>query len=294
MSHGKLDEWKGHLMVGRSSPPLDDFGLTARYRPRRYSALWEQPQQDWREKLASALECNPGDSPPGFFFRADDIGSGGRHFHALCELFRRHNTPLAMAVVPAWLTAARIELLFAAAPLEESLWGWHQHGWRHINLQQAGRKSEFGDQRPIEKQWQDISQGSKKMTKVFGNRSIPVFTPPWNRLSTATLKVLKELHFRAVSLDGPMPGTVKHGVGFKNLRIQLDLHTRKEKNGEADFDNLLGELCGLMTQKAPVGIMLHHQRMTLFAFEFLDELLHCIKHKLYAQCLSFEELLENE
>jgi len=256
--------------------------------------VWEQPPGDWRKKLAAALECDLGNHHPNLFFRADDIGAGGRAFQALCQLFRGHQIPLAMAVVPAWLTGIRTEQLFAAAPLEESFWGWHQHGWRHVNCQRTGDKSEFGEQRPAEKQWRDISMGLKKMNEIFGEHLVPVFTPPWNRLPTATLKILQELNFRAVSMTKPFPSSVKPGLGLKNFRIQLDLHTRKAKDGSADFIALLGELSHLMTKKEPVGIMLHHQRMPLFAFEFLNELMHLLKHKVGARFLSFTDLLENE
>jgi hypothetical protein len=199
-----------------------------------------------------------------------------------------------MAVVPAWLTGIREAQLFAAAPLEEPLWGWHQHGWRHVNSQLTGEKSEFGEQRPAEKQWRDICQGLQKMTEIFGERLVPVFTPPWNRLPVSTLRILEELKFKAVSMTKPFPSTMRPGIGLRNFRIQLDLHTRKAKEGDADFLNLLEELRTLMTKKEPVGIMLHHQRMTLFAFEFLNDLLHLLKHKVRARFLSFTDLLENE
>jgi hypothetical protein len=287
-------EMEGAFLTDLSNPDSRDFGLPTHYRPRQRSAVWERPPAEWRQKLASALERNLGSHSPAFFFRADDIGAGGRVFYALCELFRSHKTPLAMAVVPAWLTAARTEQLFCAAPLEEPLWGWHQHGWRHVNLQRTGGKSEFGEQRPIEKQWRDICQGIKKMTEVFGDRFIPVFTPPWNRLPTATLKILQELDFKAVSMTGFLPRLFKAGASFKNLRIQLDLHTRKAKDGHTDFLDLLDELSTSLTKREPVGIMLHHHRMTPFAFEFLDELLSLFRHKVQAHCLGFEELLENE
>ena len=92
----------------------------------------------------------------------------------------------------------------------------------------------------------------------------------------------------------PFPSTIIPGIGVRNLRIQLDLHTRKAKDGSTDFLNLLNELSNLATKKEPIGIMLHHQRMTLFAFEFLNELLHLFKHKVRARFLSFVDLLENE
>jgi hypothetical protein len=163
-----------------------------------------------------------------------------------------------------------------------------------VNLQRTGGKSEFSEERPIEKQWRDIRQGIKKMGEIFGNRSIPVFTPPWNRLPAATLRILQELNFKAVSMTGFLPRIFKPGTGFKNLRIQLDLHTRKARDGHTDFLYLLEELSVSMTKKEPVGIMLHHHRMTPFAFEFLEELLSLFRHKLGAPCLGFEELLENK
>jgi hypothetical protein len=281
-------------LLNASRSTAQDFGLPAHYRPRQWSAVWDQPPIDWRIQLAEALERIPSSHAPAFFFRADDIGAGGQAFRSLCQLFRHHRAPLAMAVIPAWLSAIRTEQLFAAAPLEEPLWGWHQHGWRHANWQQTGKKSEFGEERPVEKQWSDICRGLKKMTEIFGNRLTPVFTPPWNRLPSNTLRILQELDFQAVSTAGALPRISKSASGLKNLRIHLDLHTRKEKDGNADFLNLLSELSALMARKgAPAGIMLHHQRMTPFAFEFLDELLHLLKHQVRSQVLSFAELLEN-
>ena len=271
-----------------------DLGLPTHYRPAQWSAVWEQPPKQWREQLAAVFEPDPANHTPGFFFRADDIGAGGRAFHALCQLFRHHRTSLAMAVVPAWLSTIRVDQLFFAAPLEEPLWGWHQHGWRHVNWQPAGEKSEFGEERPIEKQWRDICQGRKKMMEIFGNCFTPVFTPPWNRLSGATLRMLQELDFKAVSITDSLPATTKPCVGLRNLRIQLDLHTRKAKIGQTDFSNLLRELGALMAREEPIGIMLHHHRMTLFAFEFLDELLSLLKNKARSRFLSFADLLEDE
>jgi len=281
------------LIDGSISTP-QDFRLPAHYRPRQWSVVWEHPPTDWRRNLAAALDCDPGNHRPNLFFRADDIGAGGRAFQALCRLFRDHHIPLAMAVVPAWLTGIRAEQLFAAAPLGESLWGWHQHGWRHVNCQRTGEKSEFGEQRPAEKQSRDIWLGLKKMNEIFGEHFVPVFTPPWNRLPTATLRILQELNFKAVSMTRPFPSSMKPAIGLKNLRIQLDLHTRKAKDGHADFLALLGELSGLMAKKEPIGIMLHHQRMPLFAFEFLNELMHLLKHQVGARFLSFADLLEDE
>jgi peptidoglycan/xylan/chitin deacetylase (PgdA/CDA1 family) len=281
-------------LPNRSSMNSNLFELPDDYRPRQHAKVWQAAALDWREQLSEAVMRGKGTHAPTIFFRADDIGAGGRAFEALCRLFRRHEIPLGMAVVPAWLSDVRKSQLFGSAPLDEPLWGWHQHGWRHVNWQRAGKKSEFGEQRPFEKQWRDIWQGQQKMQEIFGGHLVRVFTPPWNRLSSSTLKILQELGFRGVSMAGPFPRGVKPPVGLANLRVQLDLHTRRSTDGDADFQDLLDELKVLLGKKDPWGIMIHHQRMTAFAFQFLDQLLSILKHHARADFLRFKDVLEQE
>ncbi|MFP5212418.1 MAG: polysaccharide deacetylase family protein [Acidobacteriota bacterium] len=269
-----------------------ESGLPAHYKPRQHAPIWETPSPDWREKLWAAVEKNSGSYPSTVFFRADDIGAGGRAFDELCRLFRHHDVPLGMAVVPAWLSEVRKKQLFESAPLDEPLWGWHQHGWRHVNWQRAGKKSEFGEQRPFEKQWRDIRQGLLKMQDIFGDHFLRVFTPPWNRLSVATIRILQDLEFEAASTAGPFPRGNKTAI--KNIRVQIDLHTRKEKDGAADFNELLDEIAGIGSKREPVGLMIHHHRMTAFAFEFLDELLSAIKAHPRIQTIGLKGMLEKE
>ena len=270
-------------LPGRASPDL--------YRPRQCASVWQAPPTRWVELLVEALESGIGAHTPQVFFRADDIGAGGRAFETLCALFRFHEVPLNLAVVPAWLSEVRRDQLFRAAPLDEPLWSWHQHGWRHVNWQRTGKKCEFGEQRPYEKQWRDISQGQQKMRDIFGSYFVPVFTPPWNRLSFLTLRILQDLQFKGVSLWGPFPRGHKPPIALKNLRIQIDLHTRKAAEGEADYRALLEELKTFLAKRDPVGVMIHHQRMNLLAFQFLHELLSLLKNRFGAQFLSFRTML---
>lgn len=269
--------------------------LSLHFRPRQCSRLWRSPPvKNWKQELADALHQGMESHVPKFYFRADDIGAGGRPFEALCALFREHGIPLAMAVVPAWLSDSRCEQLFRVAPLDEPLWNWHQHGWRHVDWQRTGTKSEFGDGRPYEKQFRDISQGQKKMNSIFGEHLLHVFSPPWNRLCPTTIKVIQALQFKGISMMGPFPRGVKTGNDLKNLRIQVNLHSRKGRDGEGDFRLLCHELTSWTGRREPVGIMLHHQRMNDFAFQFLHELLHLLKHQVGARFLSFREILEKD
>ncbi|ROR03075.1 polysaccharide deacetylase family protein [Desulfosoma caldarium] len=262
-------------------------------KPRVFSALWRSPLPHWRERLEDLVQRLPSGNKARLFFRADDIGAAGYSFDALCALFREHGVPLALAVVPAWLTETRTARILASAPLHENLWGWHQHGWRHVNWQKTGKKAEFGHQRPLEKQWRDIWRGNMKLLNIFQDRLLPVFTPPWNRCSATTLEVLAQLGFQAVSTMDPLPKAGKNKGRLKNLRIAVDLHTRKHEDGPADYAALLQELRAALNKDTPAGIMIHHQRMTSFAFTFLDELLRQLRLSEKVEFLSFQDLLEN-
>ena len=272
--------------------PLE-YELPPGYRPRKCAQIWRAPLPKWSQRLEATIAKLPSSRTPGVFFRADDIGAGGRAFNALCKLFREYQVPLAMAVVPGWLSQIRVKKLFRQAPAEEMLWGWHQHGWRHVNWQRTGARSEFGKERPYEKQWQDIWRGQQKMREIFGDHLLPVFTPPWNHLSRSTLKILHELGFRAVSLTEPLPSRIaKSNPELKNLRIHVDLHTRKSRDVLTDFENLLEELYFSLIKYDFVGVVIHHQRMTLFAFEFLKKLIELLKFEVGTTFLTFRELME--
>ncbi len=263
------------------------------FHPRQCSKIWlSPPAKNWRQELADALHQGIESHIPRFYFRADAVGAGGRPFETLCGLFRKHEVPLAMAVVPAWLSASRCDNLFEVAPLDEPLWNWHQHGWRHVDWQKTGKKSEFGAERPYEKQYRDISLGREKMVSIFGRHLLQIFSPPWNHLSSTTIEVIRDLNFKGVSMLGPFPRGIKPGNELKNLRVQIILHARKKKQGLDDFRFLCEELTAWIGRREPVGIVIHHQHMNGFAFEFLDEFLHLLRHQVGARLLSFRDILE--
>ncbi len=259
--------------------------------PRQYSSVWKEPLPGWRETLDRASDSMASAALPPIFFRADDIGVRSHAFDLLCRLFRSYEVPLAMAVIPAWLGEARQEKLFQSAPMDEELWSWHQHGWRHIDWQKCGPKSEFGSDRTSDRQRQDIFQGLVKMERIFGPDFLRVFTPPWNCFSPVTLKLLQKLDFKGVSASDPFPPGVKFSHGMQNLPVRLDLHARKSKDAATDFSLLIDQFLALSKAGGPTGIMIHHQRMSPFAFQFLDRMIYNLKYVIKARFCSFKEIL---
>jgi len=211
---------------------------------------------------------------PVVFFRADDIGIPSAQFSRMTASFMKYHMPLALAVVPGWLNIARKTQLFAETAGCPELWCWHQHGYRHLNFEPTGKKQEFGAARPEDIIRTSLQRGQEKLSHILEEDFCPIFTPPWNRCSAATLKQLHQLGFAAISRSrGAQPQPPN---GLPDLPVNVDLHTRKEPDGATSLEKLLMELeAGLSSGWC--GIMLHHQRMNEVACEFLDILLSLLQ-----------------
>jgi hypothetical protein len=209
------------------------------------------------------------------FFRADDIGYPGRQFSAMIEAFKEHQTPLALAVVPAWFNEDRKNSLLTELGPDLNLWCMHQHGYRHMNHEQQGKKFEFGPSRDAATVYGELSRGRNKLEKLLGNQFSPLFTPPWNRCSANTMKSLVELNFTAISRStnvSPEPPR-----NLPDIPVNIDLHTIKEISPEKGTEKLQELLIGAV-ESGQAGFMLHHQRMNKTAQIFLHYLLDKIKN----------------
>jgi hypothetical protein len=228
-------------------------------------------------------------APAYIFFRADDVAVPGKQFRRLKEIFSQNRTPLCLAVVPAWLTAARWSHLEEPGRHTPELWCWHQHGWRHINHAKTGKKQEFGPTRRRTAIRQDLIRGRQRLEDLLGKKFYPVFTPPWNRCDLNTLEHLHADGYTAVSRSagaGPLP---RHGL--PDIFINVDLHTRTETDPASAWNNLLAELRNSLSA-GYCGIMIHHQRMNPAAFEFLNILLAIlVKHKDFS-LVHFRDLVD--
>jgi hypothetical protein len=209
------------------------------------------------------------------FFRADDIGVPGGRFFRLLNLCMDYEVPLSLALVPAWVTHTRWETIRRSAGLKPDLWCWHQHGWRHTNHEPAGKKQEFGPSRSEKAIHRDLDRGRLKLSRILGKDFFPLFTPPWNRCDGRTLSHLAQQRYAGVSrFAGGRPGT-PHGL--PDYYVNVDLHTRKERDPDQARANLLEDFAKAFST-GYCGVMLHHQRMSPDAFTFLELLFSFVVH----------------
>jgi hypothetical protein len=261
-----------------------------KYMKRSVSSIWQHIPSDLAARTESSirqaceLASGPGDGI--VFFRADDIAVPSSRFRRLLEVFSFHRTPLCLAVVPAWLTVERWRAIAGMGDKAGRLWCWHQHGWRHVNHEDDGKKQEFGPQRSPLAIADDIRRGRQRLRSLMGTRFYPVFTPPWNRCGPEALAVLNNLGYRGVSRSrGSRPPPPE---GLPSFDVNVDLHTRKEALPQAGWDSLFAELHRAISEGC-CGIMIHHQRMNDAAFDFLDLLLRALKMQPKIQLVHFQD-----
>ncbi len=198
---------------------------------------WLQPVQDALDSAPSAVPV---------FFRDDDAGWGHARLLVLLDAFAERGLPVDVAVIPAELDAG------LARELRERTVGLHQHGLAHVNHEREGRRCEFGPARGAAVQRRDIAAGRERLADRLGDRVDPIFTPPWNRCTADTGRVLADLGFSVLSREARaeplgVPGLLELPVSVDYVRLSPEeLGTR---------------IAAAIGDGAPVGLMFHHAVM---------------------------------
>jgi hypothetical protein len=201
----------------------------------------------WLQPVADALDAAP--EPVRCFFRDDDAGWDDDRLLALLDRFAARGLPVDVAVIPRALDAGLAREL-AARPV-----GLHQHGLAHANHEREGRKREFGPSRGAATQRRDVEAGREQLRELLGDRVDPIFTPPWNRCTSATGHVLAELGFAALSREAR---AAPLGVpGLRELPITVDwlAHRHGERVSWAELGARIAQA------RRPLGVMFHHAVM---------------------------------
>jgi peptidoglycan/xylan/chitin deacetylase (PgdA/CDA1 family) len=256
-----------------------------------FSTIWYNPPKDFLSRLEACMNAGQESAAQQkktiIYFRADDVGVPSENFSRLMSLFYQYRMPLCLAVVPAWLTSERWSRLKSLTGNEASLWCWHQHGWRHVNHSKEGKKYEFGPGRSVYQIESDIKNGMNRLRNIMGENFYPVFTPPWNRYDDNTVKLLRQLKYKAIS--GNSTNTSGNLEKITEYNVHVDLHTRKEKSPEAGWDNLFDDLSKALANGV-CGIMVHHQRMNKQAFVFMEHFFQALSNKNYIKTVHFKNI----
>ncbi len=263
------------------------------------SSIWHdapdnQALDNFEELLSACIErglvLRKDMCPVKVFFRADDIGVPGRQFSWLMELFSKFEVPLALAVVPVWITQKRWEIIRETTSSHAALWCWHQHGWRHANHEIKGKKQEFGPHRSIDALKYDLMRGNNRLESILGDDYFKAFTPPWNRCGQACLDLLKAEGYHFISRSrGAHPAA---SGGLIDIQVNVDPYTLKAPDPYKGWEKLFGELEKGISEGL-CGIMIHHQRMNQNAFSFLEILIKILINTSHVQFINLKTITDS-
>lgn len=211
-----------------------------------------------------------------FWWRDDDATQAGPKLDRLLTLAT--GRPLSLAVIP---QAAQQSL--ASRLRKHNAGGGNvsvvQHGLSHQNHAPTGaKKAEFGDHRPTGPMLDEISRGRRRLGELFGDMFVPVFTPPWNRISQALANRLGEAGL--VGLSRFSTRAAEEGNKVVNTHIDiLDWSGNRGFIGtdsalDAAIAHLAARRRGDVDAGEPTGLLTHHrdhdEGCWLFVAAFLD------------------------
>lgn len=235
-------------------------------------------------ELAGALDAAA--EPVTLWWRDDDAGRNHPRLQRLLDLAVKHQAPVALAVVPAWLDpacAARlIDCTFATAL---------QHGHAHNDYAEPGaKKIELGGTADRPRLLAQLEQGRELLAGTFGIRFEPVLVPPWNRIAGDLLPHLTSMGFTALSTFGPRDGALPYGL--RQVNTHLDLIRWHEGRRPLTLAEAAAALAGLIRAglPEPIGILSHHLDCDDEAFRTLDRLLQVVQDHPRARLAASAEL----
>ncbi|MBD2748123.1 glycosyl transferase family 28 [Microvirga sp. BT688] len=169
------------------------------------------PSIDWSPLNAALERARDQGLRVRFWWRDDDAVADTPALDRLLTLAGRYGAGIGLAVIPRDLQAS-----LASRLMDESSAFALVHGWSHDNHAPAGaKKAEFGAHRPVETIVKEAQRGLQVARGQLGERLLPVFVPPWNRISGELIPHLPRLGFTGLStfadrgVASPAPGLLQ-------------------------------------------------------------------------------------
>ena len=197
------------------------------------------------------------------WWRDDDAVEPSPALERLLAL--RPGCPLGLAVVPAAVEASLDRELTDSVDVLV-------HGFAHANHAPAGaRKSEYPAGRVVP---DELRAARQRLEEQFGDRVLPVFVPPWNRMGEDAVAALPAAGYEAVSGYRGRPE-----AALTRLDTHVDLIDWRSGRRFAGTDAVLAALVDALVARRlagdarPTGVLSHHLVHDTGAWGFLEDLL---------------------
>lgn len=205
-----------------------------------------------------------------FWWRDDDAIAPTPELERLEAIARAANMPVHIAVIPALASPELAEVSTASAHLVPLV-----HGWAHVDTSAPdAKKSEFERDRPEAPE--DTARGLARMQDLFGSALVPMFVPPWNRVSDRLVAQLAAQGYRGLSTFGTRAAETTHGLRVINTHVDPIFWrgNRDLANPEWIIETAAHHLRSGSSE--PLGLLTHHLVHTpdvwAFTTRFLSEM----------------------
>lgn len=236
---------------------------------------------DWSPAEQALARARDRGCPIRVWWRDDDAAADTPQLDRLLSLSRRAKAGIALAVIPHRLEASlgkrlrREETAFALV-----------HGWSHANHAPEGqKKAEFGDHRPIATMAAEVEQALQRAREKLGGILLPVFVPPWNRVSPELIQHLPRTGFTALSTFNDRKAAFPlEGLLQVNTHIDpIDWHgTRSLADSAFIIASLAAAIdrrvTGAADREEPIGLLTHHLIHDNVIWSFCEELIMQLGH----------------
>ena len=224
------------------------------------------------ERIRAALDnAEDAGRQISFWWRDDDAVAATSELERLLRLARSAAIPVAVAAIP-----ARLDPSLPARLGEEPGARILVHGLTHANHAPSPRKSaEFGEDRPLEQLKADAGQALLGARASAGDLLLPVFVPPWNRISPTLPPALADLGYRGLSTFGPRRAMRELPVVNTHLDPVDWRGTRSAVEPEALAAALERALAD--PDAGPIGILTHHLVFDEPLWQLTARLVNCLR-----------------
>jgi predicted glycosyltransferase len=235
---------------------------------------------DWSRLDEALARAQDRDCPIGFWWRDDDAVAHTPKLDRLLNLADRYEAGIGLAVISEAVQQSLADRLQGHETAYALV-----HGWSHANHAPLDeKKAEFGRHRPVAAMAIEAADSLQKAGDCLGERLLPVFVPPWNRIAPELLPLLPSLGYQAVSAfrDRDRHRNVNDLVQINTHLDPIDWHGTRSV---ADSDALVAQLAGAVERRIdgaadpdePIGLLTHHlvhdEPIWFFCEQVLDHLL---------------------
>ncbi|QRM28231.1 glycosyltransferase [Microvirga sp. VF16] len=220
-----------------------------------------QQRIDWAPLDLALDQARDQGCPIRFWWRDDDAVADTPQLDRLLGLARHYDAGIGLAVIPEGIEASLAPRLAGEGKAFALV-----HGWSHANHGAAGeKKAEFGAHRSLDIMAAQTEQALNVARERLGLKLLPVFVPPWNRISQDLIPHLPRLGFRGLSTftDRKASFPAEGLIQINTHADPIDWHGTKSLADPALIIANLARaierrVAGEADRDEPIGFLTHH------------------------------------